>query len=97
MSKEIYRHRLEATATAKIDVSAVAYGDSQKHHKIKLDNVALRLNDDNRSHYEAVSANITIDANQLPALIKALQEAQEAIVIVTELQKSLDKPQASQS
>lgn len=81
MSKEIYRCRLEKeeSSTETVEVSAMSYGNNNERHKIKLDNVAFRLNDDNRTHYEAISANITIDATRLPELIEALHTAQQAI------------------
>lgn len=87
MSEVIYTHRLpKSRSNTQLQVSAVAYEIVPARHKIELDNIAFRLNDDNMTHYEAHTANISIDADHLPALIEALQAAQSAIEHKKQLQ-----------
>lgn len=78
MSETIYsQHTPKGQSSEKILVSIKT--DDNQRIKVTLDNIVLRLNDDNRSHYEAATANITMGADDLQELIESLQAAKAAL------------------
>lgn len=80
MIKTIYScHSAKAKSTDKVLIEVKACADGKLQRKVTLDNIARRLNDDNRSHYEVATASITIGAGDLQELIESLQAAKVAL------------------